>query len=328
MRAPEITMSAMERIIAAAGTAPSLHNSQPWRFRLRGDTIELLADTGRAVGVADPSGRETHIGCGAALANLRVAVAAHGREGVVRLLPRKHEPTLLAIVRIGGPRRISPSDKALCAAIGWRHTNRGPFQDREVPYGLRLELQDVAWAEGARLLLPRVDEAGRILDLVTEAEAELRADPAYRAEIIKWTTLEPDRKDGVPGFAFGSRAVGAALPLREFTPGRARDLRKAARFESPVQLAVLETATDTPLDWLRAGQALQRVLLVATLHDVAASFFTQPLEREELRRAVHDPLEGVGHPQMILRLGYPRHPVSATPRRDVADTLEVERVGG
>lgn len=322
MRVPELRLSTVERIVAAAAAAPSLHNSQPWRFRLRGDTVELRADPARTLKALDPGGREVSVACGAALLNLRVAVAAHGREPVTRLLPRRGQPIWLADVRIGGPRRVCPSDKALYAAISWRHTNRGPFEGREVPASLRSELAEAARMEGARLLFLCGSETQRVLDLVAEAELALQADPDYRAELSEWTNPDPARRDGIPLFAFGPPVADAALPLRDWVPGDAGRGRKK-RYESLPQIAVLETRADTPADWLRAGQALQRVLLVATLHDVSASFLTQPLEREHLRREVHDPKQSEGHTQMIMRIGYPRHPATTVPRRNISDVFEV-----
>ncbi|MBX6767077.1 MAG: hypothetical protein IRY90_07990, partial [Actinomadura rubrobrunea] len=65
----------------------------------------------------------------------------------------------------------------------------------------------------------------------------------------------------------------------------------------------INTAGDTPSDWLRAGQALQRVLLRAAEKDVAAAFHTQPLEIPELRELIRRRFCGGRYPQMLLRLG-------------------------
>lgn len=321
MRVPAVPRSAIEEMVAAAVAAPSLHNSQPWRFRFHDGVFQVRGDPGRRLPASDPAARAVHLACGAATANLRIAVAAHGREPLVRLLPDPAVPTLIATVRLGGPRRLLPSDKALYAAISWRHTNRGPFQDRRLPESLREELHETARLEGANLLFPEGAERERVLDLAAEAEEAQRASPEHMTELAAWTTEQPGRRDGVPSTAFGPPSQGGTVPLRDFAAGGTR--RKAERFEAPTQIAVLETRTDTPLDQVRAGQALQYVLLVATLHDLAASFLTQPLEDGELRRQVHDLHETMGYPQMVLRLGYPKRPASAVPRRDLSEVLEV-----
>ncbi|WP_381255523.1 hypothetical protein [Streptomyces lutosisoli] len=99
--------------------------------------------------------------------------------------------------------------------------------------------------------------------------------------------------------------------------------RHAADFEQAPQLALLSTDHDNPEDWLRAGQAMERVLLLATLEGLASSFATPPLEWADLRRPLRDPMTGTGYPQVLLRLGYgPRGP--GTPRRPVSEVLDIE----
>jgi hypothetical protein len=95
-----------------------------------------------------------------------------------------------------------------------------------------------------------------------------------------------------------------------------------AVFETHPQIALLGTVEDTPADWLRAGQAMQRVLLQATLDGLATSLMSQPLEWPELRPSVRDPSSAVGFVHMVFRLGYGPQG-DATPRRPVADVLSL-----
>ena len=303
--------------VRAATMAPSMHNTQPWKFRILRDSqvIELRADPARMLRHGDPHGRAVHIACGAALFNLRIAVAAGGREPVTRLLPDPAEPLLLATVRLGGPHRPSDDERDLWAAIPARHTNRRPFSARHVPPGVLAEMEQAAQLEGAVLDLPGHSETHRLLGVVADAETDLLADPGYRAELAQWVGGQRDR-DGIPDSALGPRDPGRTTPVRDFGTGAA----DYDWFEETPQLAVLATATATPLGWLRAGQALQRVLLTATVHGIAASPLTQPLETADAW-LVRDPLSANESPQMILRLGYGL-PVPATPRRPVAEVLD------
>ncbi len=271
-------------LLHAATLAPSMHNTQPWRFRVLRDTetIELYADPDRMLPRSDPHGRAVHIACGAALFNLRVAAAAAGRRAVARLLPTPAEPMLLATVRLGGQHRPDEADRELYAAIPARHTNRGPYAD---------------------------------------AETDLIGDPCYREELARWVGGERD-KDGIPASAAAPRDPRGSTPVRDFLPGHSVGY---AWFEEQPQLAVLSTATSTKVDWLRAGQALQRVLLTATQHGIAASPLTQPLESGDAWQ-VRDPVSGRGSPQLILRIGYGL-PMPATPRRPVNDVLDASAPG-
>ncbi|MYS47673.1 nitroreductase, partial [Streptomyces sp. SID5998] len=111
--------------------------------------------------------------------------------------------------------------------------------------------------------------------------------------------------------------------LRDFAGRRRVPGRGGADFEESPRLAVLSTRGDTPADWLVAGQALERVLLEATAAGLATSLTSHPLESPELRPLARDPVTGRGQVQMVLRLGY-GPPGPATPRRPVADVLDVE----
>ena len=132
--AAELPEQAVAGLLAAAVAAPSMHNTQPWRFRVRHDpqVIELYADPARTLKYGDPRGRAVHIACGAALFNLRLAAAVAGRQPVVTLLPDPGQPLLVATVRLAGPCRAQPAERELYAAIARRHTNRRPFSGRRV----------------------------------------------------------------------------------------------------------------------------------------------------------------------------------------------------
>ena len=314
----ELSRRLVEELLAAAAAAPSMHNTQPWRFRVSQEAIELRADPERMLPVADPAGRAVHIACGAALLNLRLAAAIVGREPVVTLLPDPGQPLLLAAVRLAGPHRAGPGERDLHAAIALRHTNRGPVRGDPVPPGVLAELADAARVEGGILHVLDHDETARVLCLVRDAERAWLADPAYRAELARWAG-GPRGREGIPDSALGPRSPDRPAPVREFAPGQPSPAGYAW-FEQDPQLAVLSTPSGGKASWLLAGQALQRVLLTATARGIAVSPLTQPLETNEAW-LVRDPRSGHEEPQMILRLGYGL-PVSPSPRRPVTDVLD------
>jgi nitroreductase len=315
----EVPQEVVLELVAAATMAPSRHNSQPWRFRFdpASQTIGLYADPERILRVSDPAGRGLHIACGAALFNLRLAAAVAGRQPVVRLTPDAGQPLLLASVRLAGPCQPQQQDIELHAAIAERRTNRSPFSARPVPPGIRAELAEAAQIEGAVLHFPDRQEAHRLLRLAQDAEQDLLADPAYRAELAQWAGGPRDR-EGIPDEVAGPRDPSHATPVRDFTPEQPRP-GGYAWFEEEPQLAVLSTLCDGKADWLRAGQAMQRAWLMATLRGVAVAPLTQPLETADAWQ-VRDPRSGIEYPQMILRLGYGL-PVPHAPRRPVSDVL-------
>jgi nitroreductase len=314
----DLSWRTMVDLVAAATRAPSMHNTQPWRFRFEpaSQTIDLYADPARMLRCGDPDGRALHIACGAALFNLRLAATVAGRQPVLRLLPDPGQHLLLATARLAGPCRAQPDEVELHAAIPARRTNRDPFSSQPVPAGVLAELAEASRVEGAILHFPDHQEAIRLLGLARAAERALLADPAYRAELARWAGGARDR-EGIPCEVVAPHDPRGTAPVRDFMPaGPAR----YAWFEDEPQLAVLATHFSGRADWLRAGQALERVWLTATARGLEVSPLTQPLETAD-SWLVRDPRSSVEYPQMILRFGYGL-PGPRTPRRPIPDVLD------
>ncbi|WP_316781561.1 Acg family FMN-binding oxidoreductase [Streptomyces sasae] len=303
-----------------------MHNAQPWKFSFRrGDsTFRLRSDLERAMPHADPATRALHLGCAAALFNLRVAAVHAGWEPAVDLLPDPADPRLLAVVRLTDPAPFDNDLAPLYPAIHRRHTSRHPFTEEEIPQAIKDSLSAAALLEGARLAFPELWHVRTLLDLVHDAEGRDATDPAAADELEQWTRATAEAgTDGVPEYAFGPRRRDGEAPVRDFAGRIPVPGREAATFENTPQLALLGTAGDRPRDWLTAGQAMERVLLQATLDGLATSLTSQALERPELRWTMRDPQSAMGYIQMVLRLGYgPAGP--GTPRRPVHEVLDIE----
>jgi nitroreductase len=312
----------LEQLISAAVAAPSIHNTQPWRYRLDPDTstIEVRAAAERLLRQADPLGRALHISVGAAVFNLRVAVAHFGWEPIVRLLPRPADPGVLASVRLAGPQQSGDRHRQDLYDTLWRrHSNRFPFSGRPVPEQVLAEMTDAAHAEGAVLAIPSSAETSRIMQITAEAERYGVSDQDRRGESRSW--IREGAPDGLPRTVLGPQDAGGHLPVRNFSALHPEDQQPAVPFEEHPLIAVLSTPHDTRADWLRAGQALEHALLVATAHQVQASLLHQALEWSDLRWTLRDPRGGEQHVQMLLRLGYGPEP-PASPRRPARDVLD------
>jgi nitroreductase len=333
----QLDVRTVTELVADATSAPSMHNAQPWRFRYVGDAhiLILSADLRRAMHRSDPGNRALHIGCGAALFNLRVAAAHAYLAAEVRVLPDPSDPLLLAEVRFPQDVADTPQDtdglRRLYPAIARRHTSRYPFDEEDVPPEIRAALQEAAEREGAELLFPGPWHTESVVDLVRDAESRDALDPSALEDLSRWTRFGQEAEtavDGVPEYAFGPCRSDGKAPLRDFAGRQHVAGRSSTSFERNPHLALLSTPGDTPADWLRAGQALERVLLEATSAGLATSLTSHALECPDLRLLARDPVSGRGHVQMVLRLGYGL-PGPATPRRPVGDVLDIaEHVPG
>lgn len=318
-------------LVAAAVAAPSMHNAQPWRFRYARSsrTFELRADLQRTIPHADPEGRALHLGCAAALLNLRVALVRDGWEADVVLLPDPGDPSLLALARAVTPSGPSGDLAALYPAIALRHSSRNPFEERRIPAEVEAALREAAQQEGVRLDFATGPHLQAVIAATTDAEGYNYMDPGRDADTARWTRFGDDTgapvTDGIPQDAFGPRMRGGRAPVRDYAGRRVVPGREVADFETSPHLALLSTDRDGPRDWMTAGQAMERVLLLATLKGLRCSFATQAVEWPDLRWALRDPVSGAGQVQMVLRLGY-GPPGTPTPRRPVSEVLEIADV--
>jgi nitroreductase len=306
--------------LRAAAAAPSIHNSQPWLFRIRDGAAEVRTDRRRRLRILDTEGREQFISIGAAVFNLRVAIHSAGRSTSVHLMPDAADPGLAARVAIGPAVEASPAVRALADAIPRRRTNRRPFADKPLPYGTMEELSGAAAAEGATLLVVEPGLRSGVLALTRTADNRMRQDPAYRAELAAWTAQAgSNRRDGIPRHAIGPRDRDSALPLRDLGIGHGFPAA-TVEFEPEPTLVVLYSPDDTATGWLRAGQALQRLWLTATVRGLAVTPMSQLTEISALRTLLADSFTG-SVAQIVLRIGYPLWPALPTPRRPLADML-------
>ena len=318
-----LTGEQVDGLLTAAGRAPSLHNSQPWRFRLTPHAIELHADPERRLPAADPDDRELRIACGAALFDLRLALHGLGVRPIVTTLPDRRRPTLLALVRAGGPKPATPDQLRLLHAIPRRRTNRHPYSDTPVTTQERYALRRAAQDEGGwlHLVVDRQQRAA-LRQIAERAHDTQMSNPQFRTEFEHWLTNSHPRSSGVPATA------GGPLPesqdrwvLRDYTRGTGRPRVPGKDFEAEPLIAVLSAHLTGPEAEIQVGQAMQRVLLTATAEGLAASFLSHVVEvpraRDELRRLIG----ATRPPQVVLRIGH-GWPVPSTPRRGLADIVE------
>ncbi|MCG5078758.1 nitroreductase family protein [Paraburkholderia sp. RG36] len=311
-----------------ATLAPSSHNSQPWRFVLGTDRVMLCADRLRALPVVDPYDRELIISCGAALFNLRVALASLGIGYAITLFPSSSDSDLLAEVRLLRERATGAELAALVSAIHERVTTRHPFAAEPVNAAIEQHLMEAARAEGVEVAcVSAAEPRNAIAELVAEADRQQFADPRFRRELAKW--IHPRHTDdGMPAYAvrlgplldFAKPLVASAIRTFDLGGGVAATHRELAA-GSPLLLC-LATGVDNAQAWLATGQALERVLLLATLHGLCVSYLNQPIEVPALRARLGTlaGLPDAYSPQLLLRIGHGT-PDAATPRRPLGEVM-------
>jgi hypothetical protein len=314
-------------VVAAAVWAPSVHNTQPWRFAARRQQISLHADAGRQLQVADPDGREMMISCGAALFTARLALRSLGYLPRTSVVPDPGQPLLVARVSWGPEAACTEFEQALFCQVRQRRTHRGGFDLVPLPPGLLASLREGAVRYGA--MLRTVADDGRRAALAAAVQAAERAqqlDNAYVREMARWAPAPGSAaSDGVPPTSYPARAehTDPDFAGRDFAHGRGWGLPPLSTAPWPRSAgvaALLTTAHDRPVDWINAGQALQRILLTAGTCGVAAALHTQPLELRWLRESIRTGLSDGAYPQLVLRFGMVTQ-AAASVRRPAEDVL-------
>ncbi len=309
-------------VLTLASRAPSVHNTQPWRWRVDMSSLHLYSDTSRQLPHTDPDGRDLMLSCGAALNHCVVALAAVGWQAKVSRLPNPAEPDHLAAIEFI-PQAPDQLDIMLAAAMPRRRTDRRHYSFWPVPVG------DVALmsARAARMgvALHRVESMGMLSAVVHQSVSAHAADPDYLAELTAWSGRHASSA-GVPARNAPTPDPAAAIPSRQFASAAlAMTPDVCAEDDNGVVLA-LGTRSDDRLAQLRAGEATSVVLLTATAMGLASCPVTEPLEIEETRAAVRaDVFGNRSYPQMLFRVGWApinADPLPATPRRALADTVE------
>jgi hypothetical protein len=314
---------ALRRAVARAVLAPSVHNTQPWRFVIDGERLEIHADRSRRLRVLDPTGRQMTISCGCALFNARIALAAAGYDATIERYPDPARPDLVARLTLGRQSGEPMPLAALDVMIDLRQTNRRRFASDPVPPEVVDGLIEAAAAADAQLYeIKDPEQRFSVAKLSQEADREQNANPAYRAELRAWTTDDPKQRDGVPSLAVPHVDAGANddIPIRDFDTRGMGWLPVETRSSMNQSLLLLGTLDDRPPAWLRAGEALEHVLLEVTRQGYAASPLTQVVEIPVTRARLRSDLRLDMQPHVLLRVGRaPKTP--ATRRRRITDVL-------
>ncbi|WP_236791143.1 nitroreductase family protein [Amycolatopsis sp. GM8] len=280
----------------AAERAPSVHNTRPWALEMRVDGVDLFERPEAWLPRHDPGGRDRTISCGAALANLRLAVRALGWDVKVSLFPQPVRADLVARIVATEHGEPSESEVVRYTAIFRRRSYRAPFGLHPVPATEVRELIRADVTEGTGVHALRWSDAPPLAELLGYTASMLRGDRAYQRELQAWSDQFREPLPDEPTLPWG----GLVRPQT-----RVPDvLTLTERLREECLLVVL-TDDDSRRDHLLAGVALQEVWLTAVARGLAGSVLTQPLQLPEVRAGLIERLGLPGHPQAILRLGYP-----------------------
>lgn len=320
LRAPIRVEAGIADIIRYATLAANGHNTQPWRFHVEGNVIDILPDLSRATPIVDPDDHHLHVSLGCAAENLLIAATATG-------LPGRLE------TNAGGDRirysfsRAEARPHPLLAAIPMRQSIRAEYDGRSVPAPDIESLRQSTETPGVRLVL-LTDRAriNQVRDLIVTGNDEQMADAAFMAELKRWLRFNP-RSAMASGDGLFSAAGGNPV-MPEFLGGLAFDMfftagaendKYARQIDSSAGIAIFLAEREDKAHWIAVGRACQRFALAATASGLKHAFVNQPVEVARLRPELAALIGERGmRSDIIMRFGYgptlpfsPRRPVNA-----------------
>jgi hypothetical protein len=310
--------------VTLACHAPSVHNSQPWRWIADGAVLHLFADRRRLVARIDSSGRELLLSCGAAADHLRVAMTAVGWDAGVEQFPDPDEPDHLVTFSFSRMPCVEDAHRRRADAIRRRRTDRLPFAAPAGWGALEQRLRGLVDDHHVELDVIADDSRQELAEASRLTESIRRQDPTYQAELRWWTSpLQLDQ--GVPQQARLSASEAGRVDVSRAFPTAGFADRRQEISSDRSKIIVLSTRDDTRQEILPCGEALSAVLLECTTAGLATCTLTHLTEVTPSRDVVRRLIGRTGLPQLLIRVG--RVPTEigrppATPRLPVSEVLE------
>ncbi|NMN93955.1 hypothetical protein FGL95_02760 [Nocardiaceae bacterium YC2-7] len=323
---PKLDKRTIEAAVALACRAPSLHNSQPWRWVVDGNTLQLFADSDRLLPSTDAFGRQMVISCGAVLHHLSIAFAAAGWTTTIARIPDASNPGHLATVLVEPDHAISDDDVKSATAITRRSSDRLPLLAPPDPDVLATSLAALLAHTGTQIELIDRGQRSELIHASALA-ASLRGHDSMYQEELDWWAGESTLPEGVPTDSLVSADEQERVALgRKFPPGRPNS-RRVDLADDRAAIFVLSTPADARLDWLRCGEALSAVLLECTIRGLATCALTHLTELPRSREMIGKVARNTGAPQVVIRVGVAPEPGAErlTPRRPLSEVLFTKR---
>ena len=315
----------LSALVELACRAPSLHNSQPWRWVVENGTLRLFADHARVGHHTDATGREVILSCGAALDHLLVAAASLEWQVTVERYPDPHDHDHLASAVFHPADSTDAHARVLAEAISSRRTDRLAFAAPEPWAEVEQQLRTIL--RGTVADLDVIDDNGRpaLADASRRTEEQRRDDASYRYELLWWTG-HSGTEDGVPSSALPSPAEASHVDVAREFPGYGSGDRRPQVDRDHSNILVLSTYDDSRESTLRCGEALSRVLLECTAAGFATCTLTHMIEIHSSREIVRRLTGRRAEPQVLIRVGRAPEispPPVHTPRRPLSEVLHL-----
>lgn len=295
-------------ILHYATLAPSGHNTQPWKFSIRDNTIRIFPDYTRRLPIVDPDDRELFISLGCALENLVIAARQMGYDSDITYFPADEPESIL--VRLDGT--MTKNDIVLFDAIPQRQSTRNEYNKQSVPATDLKKLENMSNDKGVSArLFTDAKQIEPLIEYVKAGDTRQYGDKAFVEELVRWIRFNDDEaikyRDGLSTRCTGNptvpRWLGSFFMSISGAGSQAQTDEKNIRSSAGMMLLVSDR--NDKQSWIDSGRAYQRFTLMATALNIKSAFMNQAVEIPELRSQLQSYLDlGGSYPQLLLRFGY------------------------
>ena len=305
--------------------APSAHNTQAWKCRIKKNTLEIFFDQKRALTVSDPTRRQGFLSIGAFVANFCLAADYFGIGTQVKWLPEGNIVDCLSRVELL-PDGVTKKNPDILRAIAQRHVNRFPFKmNAQIPSSIVKKITSANEEDIKVFAVTDKKDRARIAHLIKIGTEFAFTDPKFRAELASYITPHiSDRRDGIPTYTANIKFFSsffAPTIMRRFNVGHSQAREDQQQFEKAPAFLMFCSRTDDYLGWLKTGYFFEKVILELTKNKIALGINAAPIEAPLLPEILQLILGTNFRPQMLVRVGYPIRIPKHAPRREVSDIL-------
>ena len=322
-----VDLEVIRRALRLACRAPSLHNSQPWRWEVDGSRVHLFLDRNRILYSTDRAGREAIISCGAVLDHFRISMAAAGWTANVDRLPSVNDPNHLASIDFTRMEFVTYAHRRRAEAISLRRTDRLPFTPPAEWTSFEARLRSAVHIDAVRLDVLPDDARGELKEASKLTESLRLYDSSYHTE-LGWWTAPYEASEGIPYGSLLAEDERERVDVGRTFPGAHHQGQRPDLPADYSKVVVLSTGGDSHMDALNCGEVLSSVLLECTLGGLATCTLTHITELSASRHLIAMLIEQDSTPQVLIRVGVAPGDESvppATPRRPLEDVLVIRR---
>lgn len=314
-------------LVAFASLAPSSHNTQPWLFKIHGNTTDILLNKNKLLVNSDPTRRQSIISIGCAIKNFVLGAQAYGLNVETVYFPNTE--TLASIAISGEPRSLSSENKELLNAALSRNNNRSSYKETDPPQQFFSSLKEIVNKEKQTdyqfFLIDQPGAKQEISAITLKAIKAAFQDKKFTKELAQW--MKPSLKrfrDGLVGYNIGIPFILSFLIpwlTKTFdTSALQVKMNKNALSHTPL-LIVIASKNDDQSSWIRVGEIFEEISVLASRFLLATAVLASPIEIGNYHIDLQRVLGTNFRPQMLFRIGYPTKFTPPSPRLPLKEIL-------